>query len=91
MSICKDCIHTRVCGLKGKYEDYIKEFNELNKKYDIFEINPKCPEFHSRASEINKQKKISNQLLYDDYIRTFIETFNPSHQAHQSREDKTKK
>ena len=31
------------------------------------------------------------KLLYDDYIRTFIETFNPSHQAHQSREDKTKK
>ena len=45
MCNCKECIHDRVCGLKEKYDQYIKEFNELNKKWDLFKPNPNCPEF----------------------------------------------
>jgi hypothetical protein len=48
MCNCTSCIHKRVCGQKEKYEQYIKEFNELNKKWDLFEKNPNCPEYTSQ-------------------------------------------
>lgn len=44
-SNCKECVYDRMCGSKEKYKQMIKEYNELNEKWDIFESNPKCPEF----------------------------------------------
>jgi hypothetical protein len=49
MCNCTNCIHVRVCGSKEKYKQYIKEFNELNKKWELFEKNPSCPEFTDKS------------------------------------------
>lgn len=44
-SNCEECVYNRMCGSKEKYKQMIKEYNELNKKWDIFKSNPPCPEF----------------------------------------------
>lgn len=57
MNNCEKCICTRVCGLKDKYKQYIKEMNELNAKWgdEIFRSNPNCPEFISKDGYSNKK------------------------------------
>lgn len=44
-SNCEECVYNRMCGSKEKYQQMIKEYNELNEKWNIFKSNPPCPEF----------------------------------------------
>lgn len=51
-NLCKECIHTQVCGHKEKYQEYLKEMEQLKEKYDIFENAPKC-QFYKKDDKIN--------------------------------------
>jgi hypothetical protein len=63
---CKNCIHDRVCGHKEKYEQYIKEFNELNEKWDLFQKNPSCPEYLNKSLlKVNHGNYFNTESLED--------------------------
>jgi hypothetical protein len=87
MKNCKNCIHQRVCGHKEKYEQYIEEFNELNKKWDIFQTNPNCPEYTDKNllrvnqgrnyDYLPKEKDIDTTYDNKTHIKP-VNTFNES-------------
>lgn len=64
-SNCKECVYNRMCGSKEKYKQMIKEYNELNKKWDIFKSNPPCPEFKDidKFAEENGYSKCTSKIV----------------------------
>jgi hypothetical protein len=67
---CENCIHNRVCGHKEKYQQYIKEYNELNKKWDIFDRDPNCPEYTDKSLlKVNYKKYFDTKPLEDKDIK----------------------
>ena len=78
-NLCKECIHTQVCGHKEKYEQYLNEIEELKVKYDIFETAPKC-QFYKKDDKINfrgfldgdtKITTINKEPVVEPYVKQF--------------------